>query len=327
MENIVNDLSKKFAVEVMSDETPDHTPYYIPFNHKGLQAITGGVPGGCVTEVIAKSAAGKSYLLYELGMGTLNMGGVFKLDDIERAYRTVYGKRVGLDGDKKFTLGYEKEMERIFLANREFVKRVRDVNTECPILIGIDSYPPIQTLVSKKEIEEQLKKGTAKELKGYRDAKKNALFAALIGEWVTFADEHKVTTVLLNQTRYAMNVMFGDNQTSNADNILQYYVSLRLRGKIVGKIKSKTNDGKIIGVRTEWETIKNRNVYPYKKATTSILFKSGISKYSGLRELLISEGIGGNVPRKPKCIKYGNKVYPINKLVIKKPEVLDLRDT
>jgi RecA/RadA recombinase len=181
-------------------------------------------------------------------------------------------------------------------------------------------------LVSKKEIEEQLKKGTAKELKGYRDAKKNALFSALIGEWVTFADEHKVSTVLLNQTRYAMNVLFGDNQTSNADNILQYYVTLRLRGKIVGKIKSKINDSKIVGVKTEWETIKNRNVYPYKKAVTSILFKSGLSKYSGLRELLINEGIGSNVSRKPKCIKYGKKVYPINKLVNKRPEILDLRD-
>jgi len=322
---ICGDLAGNFSVAVMDENSSDRTPYYIPFRNYALQAITGGIPGGHATEIVAVSQAGKSYLLYEAGLETIAMGGAFMLHDIERAYEPDYGRRVGLEGNKQFLISYEKTLERIFMSSREFVLKVRKVNTVCPILIGVDSYPPIQTLLTMKEVDEQLKKGGAKELKGYREAKKNAIFANLLGEWITFIDEHKVAFVLLNQTKKAMGVMFGDQFTSNADNIIQYYVTLRIRGRLGEKIVHPKNDKKRIGVVSSWETIKNRNIFPFKIARTKILYKNGVQKYSGVSQLLIDEGIADKVERKPKCVKWNGKVWVAKDLIEKHPEILDLR--
>lgn len=304
VDDIVKDLSKNYSVEVMSDTNVDRTPYFIPFKHKGLQAITGGVPGGKMTEILGDSQTGKSYLLYELIVSAIEMGGAAMLHDIERAYEPRYGKRVGLEGNKKFALSYEKKLEQIFTLSRKFILGVRARNKECPILIGMDSYPPMQTIVAQKEIEEQLKKNGAESLKGYREAKKNAVLASIIGEFITFLDENKATLVLLNQTRKAMGVVFGDDLTSNADNIIKFYVTLRLRGRFGAKVKEiidpKSKKKKIVGAITHWETIKNRGIYPFKKVDTKIVYKTGINSIYGLTDLLIEEGIA------KKC-KIGNK--------------------
>lgn len=324
VDDLVADLAKDFDVEVMSESHEDRTPYFIPFRHKGLQAITGGVPGGRFTEVQGDSQCGKSYLLYELIAECLGMSGYALLHDIERAYEPKYGKRVGIEGDKKFILSKEKTLEQIFLSSRKFVLGVRKFDKNCPILVGIDSYPPIVTMISQKEIDEQLKKGGAKELKGYREAKKNAAFSSQIAEFITFLDEHKATLVLLNQTRKDMGVMFGDPITSNADNIIKFYVTLRLRGRLgkkerkeVGKVKKQ------IGVRSVWETIKNRKIFPFKKAETLILYKTGINSYSGLADLLETEGIVKKVPK--KGLEYNGESFATAKELVKAhPEVLTL---
>ncbi len=325
--DIVGDLAKDFEIEVMSESAEDRTPYYIPFKNKALQAITGGVPGGRMSEFRGDSQCGKSYLLYELGIETINMGGAFLLHDIETAYEPAYGRRVGLEGDKAFGLSEEKKMENIFLLSRKFVNKIRERNTKCPILIGCDSYPPIQTILSAEEIEAAVKKDGAKALKGYREAKKNALFSNLIGEFVSFLRDNEATFIMLNQLKKQIGVMFGSDLTSNADNIIKYYVTLRLQG-IIGKkvVKKKKINGKDItkklGVWSSWETIKNRNTAPFKKCSVRIMYKDGIDEYSGLKELLVAEELVKPVPKKPDIVKYKGREYDIPKLIAKKPSLL-----
>lgn len=325
--DIVGDLAKDFEIEVMSDSAEDRTPYYIPFRNKALQAITGGVPGGRMSEFRGDSQCGKSYLLYELGIETINMGGAFLLHDVETAYEPAYGRRVGLEGDKAFGLSEEKKMENIFLLTRKFINKVRERNTKCPILIGCDSYPPIQTILSSEEIAAAVKQDGAKSLKGYREAKKNALFSNLIGEFVSFLRDTEATFVMLNQLKKQIGVMFGDDKTSNADNIIKYYVTLRLQG-IIGKrvVRKKKIGGKIyvkkLGVWSSWETIKNRNTAPFKKCSVKIMYKDGIDEYSGLKELLVENEIVKTVPKKPDLVNYKGRKVTVQKLVAKKPSLL-----
>jgi len=306
IDEIIGSLSKDFEVEVMSQDSPDRTPYYISFMHKGLQMITGGVPGGRMSEFRGDSQCGKSYLLYELGIETINMGGAFLLHDVENAYEPAYGRRVGLSGNKKFALSEEKKMENIFMLSRKFVEKIRKKNKTCPILIGVDSYPPIQTNLSEKEIQQHAKDG-AKALKGYREAKKNALFSNLIGEFISFMRETDTTFVLLNQLKRQIGVVFGDDKTSNADNIIKYYVSLRLEGEMGAKVRRPDRvfngvkkKGKQIGVMSYWKTIKNRKLPPYKRVSTKILYKDGVDRLSGLQDLLVDEGIVDKIKGKPK---------------------------
>lgn len=323
--DIIGDLAKDFEVEIMSESAEDRTPYYIPFRNKALQMITGGVPGGRMSEFRGDSQCGKSYLLYELGIETINMGGAFLLHDVETAYEPAYGRRVGLEGDKAFGLSEEKKMEKIFLLSRRFIMKVRAKNKTCPILIGCDSYPPIQTILSSKEIEDNAKDG-AKSLKGYREAKKNALFSNLIGEFVSFLRDNDATFILLNQLKKQIGVVFGDDRTSNADNIIKYYVTLRLQGTVGKKVVRKKKIGgkdvtKKLGIWSKWETIKNRNVAPFKTCSVKILYKDGLDVNSGLKDLLVAEEIVKTVPKKPDLVNYKGHKVTIETLMKKKPSL------
>lgn len=317
---------KGFDVEAMSDKSIDQVPYHIPFRHRGLQAITGGIPGGKFTEIQGDSQSGKSYLLYELIAECLGMGGFAMLHDVERAYEPKFGARVGIEGDKKFLMSWEKELEKVFLSSRKFIATVRASNKTCPILIGVDSFPPITTIISQKELDAQLAKG-AKELKGYREAKKNALFSSIISEFTTYLSDHKATLVLLNQTRKQMGVVFGDPTTSNADNIIKFYVTLRLRGRLGAKVSHPKDKKKKIGVHSSWETIKNRGIFPFKKVQTRIIYRDGIAPYSGLSDLLIAEGVVTQTvgKDKKKYLKFKEQRFINAKELVKAhPEVLTL---
>jgi recombination protein RecA len=284
-EDIIDDLGKEFELQLMSADSKDSTPYYIPFRHLGLQYATGGVPGGKFTEIHGDSQCGKSFLLYELGSECLKMGGYFLLCDVENAYNELYGKRIGI-GTKKFFKTTKNSIEALFSLWRKFVLKIRAVDKKAPILIGCDSYPPLQFKFSQDEIDSL---EDNKDMKGFMAAKKNLLFNQLLGEFIGFINKHDVTFVLLNQMKKKLGVVFGDANTVNADESIKYYCTLRIRGTVGSKIKDKTTN-KQLGVVSHWETVKNRKVFPFIKLDTKILYREGISKTSGLLDLLVREG-------------------------------------
>ncbi len=326
-DDLAGALAKEFDIQVMSEDTEEQVPYRISFRHAGLQYITGGVPGGRFSEIIGDSASGKSYLGYELISRVLEMGGKALLQDVEVAYESKFGKRVGITGDKSFFYSKNKSLEKSFIIWRKFIKLVRQRDKDCPILIVVDSYPPLTPAISLKATE----KMNEKEQKGYIYARKNAILGEKIGEFTTFLDEQKATLVMINQGRTKMNVMFGDTRTSNAENVLRFYATLRLWGKVGAKIKAgigdTDKDRKItmrqVGVSASWETIKNRSIHPFKKTEARIIYTSGLQMYSGLFDLLAREGRIKLLPK--KRFKFEGKVYPakaMRKLVKRHPELL-----
>lgn len=319
-------FTKEFEVQAMSDEAKDQTPYYIPFRHHGLQYITGGVPGGRFTAIEGDSQSGKSFLLYELISECLNMGGYALLVDSENAFEPRFGKRVGITGNKRFMFtNMEVQLERSFRMFKKFVLAIRKKDKKAPILIGMDSFPAMQIKVAL----EQLNKENFSELKGYMQAKKNAVLSELLSEFISFIGKHRVAFVMINQIRVKMNVMFGDPTTSNGENIIKFYATLRIRGRIGKKIKSnveKKSEQKPrqIGVTSVWETVKNRNIDPFKVVETRIVYRTGVQTYSGLRELLVDEG--KIVPLPKKKFKYKGKEFDgteMKKFVQSHPEVLN----
>ena len=76
-------------------------------------------------------------------------------------------------------------MEEVEFSGKKHPKRKHD--KKCPILIGIDSYPPLQIKVSQKELKDQLKNpDDPKEFKGYYAGQKNLMFSKLIGDFCSF---------------------------------------------------------------------------------------------------------------------------------------------
>ncbi len=300
IDSVAKGLGKSFAVEMMHTDAEDNVPYYIPFKHVGLQAITGGVPGGMMTVIEGDSQCGKSYLLYELIVQTVLMGGYAFLSDPENAFQPRFMKRVGLDASKRFIYtSRENQLARTFMMWRKFVTAVREKDKVSPILIGADSYPALQIkLVVDELTKKSASNGTGEkrdELTGYLQARKNAEFAQLLGEFVGFMSENKVALVFINQLRNKIGVFFGDSTTTNAETIFKYFATLRIRGRLGKKIKesaAKAKEGaaRQVGVRSNWETIKNRNVEPFKKIETRIIYKNGVDPMSGLIDLLATEG-------------------------------------
>lgn len=315
----VDACAESFTVQVMDENTEDSVPYYIPFQHVGLQAITGGVPGGMLTVIEADSQSGKSFILYELIVQCLSMGGYAFLSDPENALQARFMRRVGLKGANRFLYtNTENQLARTFLMWRKFVTAIRKTDKKSPILIGADSYPAMQIKVAIDELDKKAGSsgdGAKKnELSGYLAARKNAEFAQLLGEFVGFMSQNGVALVFINQLRLKMGVVFGDPTTTNADNLFKYYSSLRIRGRLGTKIKeevpkAKEAKARQVGVNSIWETIKNRNVEPFKKVETEIVYKTGVDKYSGLLELLISEGKVQQSKEKGKFV-YNKKRYP-----------------
>jgi RecA/RadA recombinase len=345
--SILKALKKEF--EVVSNKKGDLVPYLINFIHKGLQFITGGVPGGIFMEAHGPSQCGKSYLMMELGAACIKAGGWYLQADIERAYKRMIGKKLGLEGNPRFVKTKERNMEKLWKKMMKFVLKIRKYDPDCPIFIGVDSFNPLQINKTMKELEKELKEMSDKEgkvepkdVKGYAAMTKNARFSDLMRDFIQFIEEHKVTFLLLNQQRTKHGLMFGDKRTTNADDIIQFYASLRLRGSLGSKLKPNKDSKKIIGRQVYWETVKSRHpdIPPFMKTMTEIIYREGIRPYSGLAELLDTEEVIKltkiTVPAKQKgktkqikgFIHEGKKI-PLDKFeeyVDQHPEILEIKE-
>jgi len=267
-------------------------PYRIPFSHRGLQAITGGIMGGKFHEISGDSQSGKSFLLYELIKNTQEMGGYVLLFDGERALEEAYLKVVGIDSESgTLAIEYNMDVENFFGVSSQFIKAVRDVDKKCPVLIGVDSYPAFTI----PDAIEEMEKG--KDPKGYAAMQKNGKFSQGIEKFIQILDAHDATMVLLNQTRVDSKIMYGDNTITLAENVIKFWCTQRIRGKLQKKlvklsdsIEIKKGVKTVVGSTTKWTTIKNRSVKPFQFVTTKVRYSTGLDVWSGVDELLVNMG-------------------------------------
>jgi hypothetical protein len=292
---------------------------------------------------------GKSYVMMELGAKFIQAGGWYLQADVERAYKRRIGRKLGLEGQTRFIKTKERNMQKLFKLMQKFVIKIRKYDKDCPILLGVDSFNPLQINETMKELEKELKsmedtdgKVSAKDVKGYAAMRKNAAFSDLMRDFIQFIEEHKVTFLLLNQERKKHGIVFGDSRTTNADEIIQFYASLRLRGSLGAKLKRTKDSKKIIGRKVYWETIKSRHpeIPPFMKTETEIIYKEGIRPYSGLAELLDVEEViklcQVDVPaakkgttKKVKGFQHGRIELPLtefNNYVDNNPEILEIEE-
>lgn len=300
-----------FGVSILSEEDDDiAVPYRIPFRHKGLQKISGGIMGGKFAELSGGSQSGKSYLLYELMAEAIKMGGYSLLQDGERALEESYARSVGLDmkgghfalcetrtaTQKKNKLrgNVVVDMDAFFKMAIRFIKLMRSKfrNPAIPIVIGCDSFPSLQCKVDMANIE------AGKDPRGYAAMQKNAKFSFWIEKLIPILDEYSATFILLNQTRIDNTILRGDKTITLCENVIKFWATQRIRGKldkrIVKKVKSieRSSDVTIqTGMTTQWCTIKNRAVTPFQKVFTKIKYTTGVNPWSGMDELLVNEEI------------------------------------
>jgi len=303
-----------YGAKIVKKHEEKKYPYIIPFNHYGLNAISGGgIIGGCSHEISGLSATSKSFILYELGSVVINkMNGYFFLIDAEQAYTQSYGDKVDLIPDgKHFAIAPINSMEDAFSAMKSFIKYIRiDLkDTKSPILCGIDSYAGLRINLDLENDE------AMKDPIGYMNMQTPLKWNELIIKMNKTLEKYEATLVTINQltTKYTDSPRgkIAKKQSLNEDK-MAYMSTQRFRGTLNkidgadGKItkniasiskykKGNGKDGKTgvkkqIGVWVTWETIKNRLQEPFQKVETRILYRSGLKKYSGLAELLVNRG-------------------------------------
>jgi len=282
-------MMKKYKVETVTTEKQvDRIPYKIPYRNIALQKATGGVIGGSIIEIVSPSGVGKSFLGYELAGECQKMGGDALLIDSEWAFEEAYSKMTGIDL-KSGTFHYTRErtLETIGPISKEFIVGVRSTKKKTPIVIILDSYALIDVQKAIDNFEANKKE------QGYEQMIKPRLFYKYLKDLLPYIGKHDATLVILNQTRVDHNVLFGDKTSSLAKEI-KFYVSQKLIGKAVKEIKEEIGSGdskeKItVGMISQWVVDKNRFVIPKQRVQTSILYKNGLDKYSGLLGLLVRD--------------------------------------
>jgi len=293
--NLADDLQSEmdgFEIMILNSDNAEDVPcYIIPFKNKSLQFITGGIMGGKFHEISGDSQTGKSYLLFELYSAVQKMGGVCLHQDGERAFTSQIANACDIALDGTFGITHERDINKLFSRMLKFIQAVRKKDKTCPILIGIDSFPGLQTKAALATFEA----GT--EPKGYAAMQKNGAFSQAIEKFIPELDNYDATLILINQTRKLKGVIFGDPIVTLGEDVIKFWCTQRIRGRHSTKLKSKVNSSEKkdqieikVGMVVEWEAIKNRLVAPFQKAKIQTLFSKGILPYSGIAELLTNHG-------------------------------------
>ena len=279
---------KSFKATVLTkDKRLKPAPYRIPFQNKALQLISGGIIGGKFCEIAAESQCGKSFLAYELIAEVQKMGGYAFLNDGERAFEESYAEMMDIDIEGgTFAYSTEQDINIIFASWRKAITAVRKKKKKAPILLVQDSYPSLQTSMSIEAADKE-------KAIGYEAMQRNQAWSRVIEKLVDFLDENDATLVLINQfTNIQGASQYEFKFKSLCEEKMQFWATQRLRGTLKGKlgkiVKIEGNDVKIpTGAKTQWETIKNRAVKPFQKATVAIRYSKGMEELSGLYKLLL----------------------------------------
>ena len=282
----------KFDIISKANREKKKYEYRIPFNNIALQSVSGGIIGGTFCEIAGSSQTGKSFVAYELMANCQKMGGVVILNDGEGAFDENYAKMVGLNIDNgTFIICRIANIQEYYSFQINIIEAIRKKKKAIPILSVCDSYP---TLNTKFAID---LRGSGEQL-GFESKLKNRAWTEQMETFVPFLKDTMATHIMVNQfTKTDVANKYMNPYVSLCEEKIQFWATQRFKGMLKGNITkeiwigpktSDKNKKKVkIGMRTEWETIKNRSVKPFQKAVVDILYSHGISRYSGLVKMLL----------------------------------------
>jgi RecA/RadA recombinase len=285
-DEILQKLKKANKVLVpLQDDVTSFIPWTVPFNHIGLQKITGGLLGGKIMVIEGFSQTGKSWLLYELYANCIKMGGWVYHEDCEQAFEPAYGATCGIDySTKRFMLSNETVVEEISINITNFITNVRSSlpDSSIPIVVGIDSLAA--TRCAEQYANDEKEKNT-----GYGNMKRANAVYEVLDKLLPILHENNASLVIINQLREDKSVgMFADPTKAMFPN-LNYRATQVLRGKLSTVEKDVDNKEIKTAQHVRWETYKNRAVRPKQFIKLKYDFEKGMPIYSGVFDLLVRD--------------------------------------
>lgn len=295
--------AKKTGGEVLNDI--DSVSYFVDTGNLAVnyicsgKFITGGVPGGKLTEIFGPSSSSKSLFGNNIIFGCQKLNGIPVLIDSENSANKEFIKKAS-HADLERILRYTPPtLEQVFAKMYEVIDFIREEQgPHVPIVIVYDS---ITVSPCERELRE------VKLPAGYTQAQFKAIVGAKQqpGERARICSQEfrklnsvmeakNVTVIVLNQTRSKIGVLYGNPETTGGGgNALEFYASCRLRPQTQKKIEQKLSakKKKILGINVKMVNRKNKTHRPYVESDgIQLTFDKGINPLGGLLSCLLDAG-------------------------------------
>ncbi len=240
----------------------------------------GGVPRGRVIEIYGPESSGKTTLAQHIIAEAQRLGGTAAYVDAEHAMDPVYAAHCGVDTEKLLISQPDTGEQALEIVDVLVRSGAIDV-------VVVDS---VAALVPRAEIE------------GDMGDSHVGLQARLMSQALRKLTSgiSRSNTVVINQRREKIGVMFGNPETTTGGRALKFYASVRLDIRRIDQIKQGADT---VGSRVKVKVVKNKVAPPFRVAEFDIMYSEGISKEGGL----IDEGINmGLVKKSGAFFSYGD---------------------
>lgn len=256
--------------------------------------ITGGLPGGKITEVFGPPSSSKSLLGSCLLGSCQRMNGIAILLDCERASNADFTEQAGHVDTSRLVVHEPISIEQCESKIIAITKAIRAKKKDVPILFVWDSIGVTPTEREWKEIDlpETYSKEEFKKIVGSQERPGERARAAgdMLRKINPFLNDNNTSLFIINQIRSNIGVLYGDpDVTAGGGKALEFYASCRLRTGLRKKIFDTKK--KPIGVNLIFTNKKNRAFNPGLSVEgVKLFYQNGINPLSGLLSTFLMAG-------------------------------------
>lgn len=279
--------------------------------------ITGGIPGGKLTEIYGPNSSSKSLLGANILFGAQRANGIAVLMDCENSANKEFIQQASHCNVKRIVRHTPQSLEQVFTKMYRVIEKAREkIPMTVPIVIVYDSIgvSPSERELREVALPDNYTPADFKRIVGGNEqpGERAKICSREFRKLNTVMEKNNATVVILNQTRAKIGGYAPMGQqaltTAGGGNALPFYASCRLETRTQMKIERKitAKKKKILGINVKLKNIKNKTHRPFcESENIQLLFDKGINPLSGLLSCLLDaerieiKGAGNFVVKEP----------------------------